>query len=495
MNIRSTMENNNSIQVYIVDDDEDDYFITSSYLKEIREFDIHPVWCPRYEDAILAIQEKKAHLYLVDYRLGAKTGLDLLREAVALGCEEPIVLLTGRGNAAIDKMAMETGASDYLVKPELSAEKLERCVRYSLERAKHLRALSLQEKKYRSIFEQSRDAVFLVSWDLKLIDCNRAFEQLLGESKSLLLERQNGLLEFLPNQTQRSFIEEQLQRLPYLDDYEVQVLSSADKNSECLLSLTRVTDQNKGHYYQGILHDITHLKKAERSTLIAEKMASTERLVRTLAHEVRNPLNNIQLSLEVLNGNPNIQEQEQPYIAIIERNSRRIGDLITQLLQSSKPAEAQMSQHTLQKLIDDSLEAALDRINLQKIKLRLNYPQEPCMVLADRDKIKMALLNIIINAVEAMEMGNGELSILIENQAMHYRVSIADNGCGIDPALISRLFEPYFTAKRNGMGLGLATTLNILQVHKVQIEVESAVGKGTTFFLDFPRLEEGVDLP
>jgi PAS/PAC sensor hybrid histidine kinase (EC 2.7.13.3) len=82
----------------------------------------------------------------VDYRLGAKTGLDFLKEAVRLGCEEPIVLLTGKGNKDLDIEALQMGATDYLVKTELTSDKLERCIRYSLERTAYLKALRANEK-------------------------------------------------------------------------------------------------------------------------------------------------------------------------------------------------------------------------------------------------------------------------------------------------------------------------------------------------------------
>ncbi len=108
--------------------------------------------------------------------------------------------------------------------------------------------------------------------------------------------------------------------------------------------------------------------------------------------------------------------------------------------------------------------------------------------MANKEKLRIALLNIVINAVEAMEAGKGILTLTIDNSATKgaYTVTIKDNGCGIPEENISRLFEPYFTSKRNGMGLGLAATLNILQSHKANIDVTSALKAGTTFNITFP---------
>jgi signal transduction histidine kinase len=106
--------------------------------------------------------------------------------------------------------------------------------------------------------------------------------------------------------------------------------------------------------------------------------------------------------------------------------------------------------------------------------------------MANKEKLKIAFLNIVINAVEAMEPGVGTLYISIDTQKNVHTVVIRDNGCGIPEENISRLFEPYFTSKRNGMGLGLAATLNILQSHKANVDVSSVLKQGTTFTISFP---------
>ena len=110
----------------------------------------------------------------------------------------------------------------------------------------------------------------------------------------------------------------------------------------------------------------------------------------------------------------------------------------------------------------------------------------PAFVKADSEKLKLAFLNVIINAVEAMPEDSGVLTISIESDKESHVVKIRDNGSGIAEENLSKLFEPYFTSKRNGLGLGLAATLNILQAHKGRIEVTSEVNKGTLFTITFP---------
>jgi signal transduction histidine kinase len=173
------------------------------------------------------------------------------------------------------------------------------------------------------------------------------------------------------------------------------------------------------------------------------------------------------------------------YLDIIQRNSVRIGGIITELLNSSKPAEIELKKKSLQDIMEESLASALDRIKLKKIELNVSYTSESLHVLCDEEKLKIAFLNIIINAVEAMEEGRGKLYINIRNERTENIIIIRDNGCGISPENLSHLFEPYFTSKRNGMGLGLASTLNILQSHHASIDVQSNLNEGTTFTVIF----------
>lgn len=472
-----------SVRILIIDDDEDDFFITSEYLRQIEEYNLKIDWCYKFADAVQHLQNQSYDIYFVDYRLGAKTGLDFLREAVNLGVEEPIVLLTGKGNKTVDIEAMQMGATDYLIKTDLTVDKLERCIRYALERTAYLKALRANERKYRSIFELSKDAVFIADKNLVFRDTNQATSELLGTDKENILHQ--SLYEFIPDELQKKLLEKMLYEEGDVNDLELEFQAKNGDRKTCIFSLTAPLDSTGHIYYQGLIHDITNLRKAEKANLMVEKLGATGRLVRTLAHEVRNPLNNINMSVEQLAHNP-VQQESELFLDIIQRNSKRIGDLITELLDSARPTDLVFERCTLQSVMDESIAEALDRITLQRINMQIRYCNEPCWVMANKEKLKIAFLNIIINAVEAMKVNNGELDIDIETASIMHKVSIRDNGCGIPEENLSRLFEPYFTSKRNGMGLGLAATLNILQSHKAHIDVSSAVGEGTAFVIAFP---------
>ncbi len=469
------------IKLLIVDDDEDDFFITSEYIKNIKSNKFQLEWCYRYDDALKYISNRSFNIYLIDYHLGAKTGLDLIKEAVNNNWEQPFILLTGKGNQQIDIEAMQAGAMDYLIKSELDTEKLERCLRYSLERDKSMKALKANERKFRNIFERSADAVFLADKSLLFADINDATSRLFEYSKTELISM--NLLQMISAEEQISDLKKKLISNQEVDNKELVMKTKSGSIKYCLLSLSKEENQD-GIYYQGIIHDITELKKAEKANLRIEKRGVADRLVHVLAHEVRNPLNNINLSLEQLR--PEVENTDaQVYFDIMTRNSKRIEDLINELLSTSRPAQLVEQKLPLQKIIDESVSAAIDRITLKKIKLEIKYPDQEIMVIGDLEKLKIALLNIIINAVEAMDKEDSHILIQLTQHNNHSQIIIQDNGCGISEENLSRLFEPYFTAKRNGMGLGLATTLNILQSHKADVEVQSIPGKGTTFQITF----------
>ena len=473
------------VRVLIVDDDEDDFFITSEYLKGIQEYKLQIDWSYKFTDAVERLQQRTYDIYFVDYRLGAKTGLDFLREAVNIGAEEPIVLLTGKGNKTVDVEAMQMGATDYLIKTELNTEKLERCIRYSLERTAYLKALRANENKYRSIFELSKDAVFISDRELHFKDCNPATSGLLGYSKEEL--SQLSFYDLMDDAEDKDMLQSLMQSEGHAADLEIELVTKEGERKSCVFSATE-TPEKDGHYFQGLLHDITNLRRAEKANLMVEKLGATGRLVRTLAHEVRNPLNNINMSVEQLvhSGEEKDKDDNGLFLDIIQRNSKRIGDIITELLDSARPTDLTFEKHPLQSIMDETLNEALDRITLQHINVDVKYASSPCYIMANKEKLRIAFLNIIINAVEAMEPGKGTLTITLEKGRGVDVVTIKDNGCGIPEENLSRLFEPYFTSKRNGMGLGLAATLNILQSHKASIDVTSVMKSGTTFIITFP---------
>jgi PAS domain S-box-containing protein len=472
------------VKILIVDDDEEDYFITSEYIKHIAFRKIMVQWCPTYTMALQLMLDKAFDLYLVDYRLGAKTGIDLLKEALNAGCNEPIILLTGKGNYEVDIEAMKLGAVDYFVKTEMNLESIERSIRYALERSETLKALKAGERKYRGIFENLKDIIFIANTQWVITDINPAIFSVLAFQPNEVIGR--SLFDFMEGFEHTNSKNYFLDLPKPIHDLELNFIAASGQSITCLLNLDEQISDDGTPFLQGILHDISSLKNVAKVKLQTEKLAAASRLVRTLAHEVRNPLTNIILAADQLR-NDKKEDQGLVYLDMINRNSKRINDLITMLLDTSAPAEMRMSKTSVSQIIYGLLHSTQDSLNLSGIHLSYNVPSTELFINADADKIQLALKNIIVNAIEAMEHGNGKLQIVVSSSSRQIQITITDNGIGIPPENISRLFEPYFTQKRNGLGLGLTLTLNILQAHSATVDVRSKLGKGTSFLINFPK--------
>ncbi len=177
------------IRVLLVDDDRGDYELTQVMLSEAAHGEYLLDWVSTHKEAVDALRKNEHHVYLVDYVLEEPTGTDLLREARRLGVDAPLIMLTGRGNRAVDLEAMEAGAADYLVKGQLDPEVLDRVIRYSLERTRTARALRESEERHRSMFDHLPVGLFRSEPDGSLIDANPALVRILGYPDRASLER------------------------------------------------------------------------------------------------------------------------------------------------------------------------------------------------------------------------------------------------------------------------------------------------------------------
>jgi signal transduction histidine kinase len=251
----------------------------------------------------------------------------------------------------------------------------------------------------------------------------------------------------------------------------------------------RLADRRAEEYRYELEERIKQLDKVNKEILEMrrmEKFASTGRIARTIAHEVRNPLTNINLSVDQLRSETDSDEENRNvFYDMITRNSQRINILITELLDSTKFIEPKAEAVSVNHLLEDALQLAEDRLKLNDIKIVKKYNKDICSISVDKEKIKIAFLNIIVNAIEAMEPGKGILTISTYDQNNKCIVEIDDNGCGMDSETLNKLFEPYYSKKAKGTGLGLTNTENIILSHKGTIHVESEPGKGTRFIITF----------
>lgn len=476
------------IRVLLVEDDEDDYMLTRALVSARENANIKLDWVDSYTSALEAVERDDHDVYLVDYRLGHHTGINLIQEAFRMGCRAPMILLTGQDDLTVDQSALELGAADYLVKGRIDAQLLGRSIRYALRQASVLAEVAEKENKYRSLFERSIDAIFVADNQLRFQDANPSVERLLGYSRDELRTLNPARLF-----TELNFLRElrfNVREHGQIKDFETTLISKNGRKRICLISVWAVEDRvGRPEWYQGIVRDITDQKRAQQDLILAEKLTMTGKIARSIAHEVRNPLTNLSLALEQLKDE---LEMDNEYVTmftdIIGRNVDRIGQLITEMLNSSKPRELERKRQDFNLVVKATLQLISDRIKLKRMRLETQFMAEDSIALLDREQVKTALLNILVNAVEAMEEGKGVLLVRTFRPDDHrVCVEVTDNGGGISEADRQRLFDPFFTGKSGGMGLGLTATQNIINSHKGSIEVESQVGRGTTFLLYFPK--------
>lgn len=464
----------NYITIVIIDDDEEDFILTKHYLEQIPNQKYQVKRAANYDEALQFFTEEGIDVFLVDYKLGKYKGLDILNIAKVYDVNAPFIIVTGKGNLNIDKEVMQAGAYDYLVKDELSPDSLERSIRYSIERFNQLKIIENKEKKYKEIFDKSGDIILLTNQSGKIIDANACAIKKFQRSKDELMNMK--IIHLIAENEQLHFWE-----LVITNQLEGEVFSFfSEPMDKKILGLISFTLQDE-HSYLFIIHDVTKISIREKERRDEEKFAAMGRIARIIAHEVKNPLTNVNFAINELK-DENKNPETLMLIEIIERNCLRINNLVTELLTSTRFSKLNLAKYNLNEVIQDTIKMAEDSARSKNVTIRNQLTTVGDLYL-DAEKMKVALLNIIVNGIEAMEdKTDGE--IFIANTVNNNRVviTINDNGKGIPKENLNKLFEAFYTnGKTGGTGLGLTTTQNVVLNHYGSIHVDSEVGIGTTF--------------
>jgi signal transduction histidine kinase len=231
------------------------------------------------------------------------------------------------------------------------------------------------------------------------------------------------------------------------------------------------------------IYELANANKELLELRSMERFTSMGRVARVIAHEIRNPLTNIDLSASHLDNDNLEAEDKKLFLEIISRNSRRINELINELLSATKFTDLQYEEIPVNDLLELSLHEATDRAHLNQVNIHKKYSTEKILLNVDKTRMKIALLNVIVNAIEAMSGEHATLTLETCRAGDQCNIIIRDNGNGMDEETITKIFDPYFTSKANGNGLGMTNTQNIILNHKGKIEVFSEKGNGTSFVI------------
>lgn len=467
--------------ILVIDDDEDDFFYLKDLLRSLGTKLYELEWAPNFDTGYQKMLEKRHQIYLIDHLLGSGTGLELIKKAQ--GILAPKILLTGMGNRDLDIIAIRSGADDYLPKAQLNTEILERTIRHALERFEQRTIIEREQLKFKTLFDQSTDPIFITDRNRVVIDANEAFCRLFGLENGSIGEFRLGET-FCHISDYRTFVEGSRDS-GYSSVQSIQMKSGSGELIDALISSSPLYNSVDGSLeaYQGIIHDITRLKKMENDLQMIEKINLTGRMIRTIAHDIRNPLTNISLAAEQLKGELTGENQDLTlFTDIIGRNSVRINQLISTLLNNTKSTQIELKETPVQSVILEALALCADRIQLKNIRLTTFGLEDQTLMKLDRDKLQIAFTNILTNAIEAMEMSKEpSLDISCEHRNENVVIRIKDTGKGMEAETLSKLFDPFFTNRPGGLGLGMTAVQQIVQQHNGSIRIESTPGIGSSF--------------
>ncbi len=505
------------VRILLVDDDEDDYVITRNLISEIGARRYQLEWVDNYDAALAAVHRHEHEICLLDYRLGSRTGLELLQESKSLNDRLPMILLTGQGDHEIDIKAMKAGAADYLIKGQLDSDKLDRAIRYAIQGQHAKEHLRRERDLIGRIMETSPVGIVVADQLGKINFANLQAEKILGLTKDIILQKSCSVLDWRLTDSEGNPLSGPASSLKqildsgqpvhdacYSVDAGLPTGTDPSHRNRALLSVNAAPLFDAGGKFDGMVvtvEDITARLALEAQLRQSQKMESIGQLAAGVAHDINNILTIIQGHAGLL---LNMVSQDADVVKSLKQisaASERAAGFIRHLLLFSRKQVYRTKILDLNTVLHN-LEYMLPRMLGEHITLQAHYSPDLPRIAADIAMVEQIIMNLVVNARDAMPKG-GQLSIdtsaqeidvayvLLHPEAHAGRfvcLMVTDTGCGMERSVLQRIFEPFFTTKEvgKGTGLGLATVYGIVKQHHGWIEVQSKVGAGTTFKVFFP---------
>ncbi len=245
-----------------------------------------------------------------------------------------------------------------------------------------------------------------------------------------------------------------------------------------------------------ILRDITESRRSTEKTIESERLNALTLLAAGVAHEIGNPLNSLHIHLQLMERkvrklDGKVKHDLEEAIAIARAEITRLDSIVTQFLQAIRPSKPVLRLENLNSLVEEALRFFGPEIEDRDIVVEAELRPDLPLIELDRDQMKQAFYNVIKNSFEAMKR-RGILRIRTDLDATHVSVSFTDTGGGMSAESLSRVFEPYFTTKTTGSGLGLLIVRRIVREHGGELAIESNEGKGLTLTIRVPYLDKRV---
>ncbi len=354
------------------------------------------------------------------------------------------------------------------------------------------RALKNMRSYTKSVLESMQNGVISVDEEGRIVTFNRSAERIYGFRESDI--RGKPFSEIFKIESGDNGQKQSLLDTLHLGKiYTDQELWCYDKDGHKLpvsINTSLVKDEEGRNIGAvGVFRDLREIKALQERLRRADRLAAIGRLASGIAHEIRNPLGSIKGFAQILKGKLSSDEKNEKYIDIIVKETDRLNKVVSELLDFARPKEFKLKPIDINSLLRDIIALVEQDARLQNIKIVKDFTPSLNSLMLDEEQMKQALLNIILNGLQAMDEG-GELRITTEIEdkegGKYVNLIIADTGVGIDPENLDKLFDPFFTTKGRGTGLGLSIAHRIITEHQGLIEVESQRGKGSTFTIKIP---------
>ena len=458
------------------------------------------------EEAIEKAGKNKPHLILMDIRLKGKVDGIEAAGHIRNRFHIPTVYLTSYSDDKTLARAKLTVPLGYLMKPFERSE-LKSIIEVAI--FKHRMDLKLQESenKFRSVFENSLDTIYIARKDGRIQDINKVASRFLGYSIEELLKLNITQLFSKPNE--RRIFQSALEKKGYIKDFEIS-LSKKDQTPIVGLTSATVAKDENGNItgYHGIIRDITETKRLEEQLLQAVKMGAIGRLASGIAHDFNNLLTIIIGYTETLF--KYVQDhQGKINIDKILKAGEKASLLIKKILAFSRKQESYPVVVNINNVVGE-LEAIARSSIGENIEIETRLSSDVGKIYIDTSQLEQVMMNIIVNARDAMPDG-GKIVLMTQNFTFNDKfirsyagakkgnfveLNITDTGTGMSKTVLDKIFEPFFTTKKReeGTGLGMATVYGIMKQNKGFIYINSQLGQGSTFRVFFPRVSQAEGL-
>ncbi|AYV65830.1 MULTISPECIES: PAS domain S-box protein [Niallia] len=343
----------------------------------------------------------------------------------------------------------------------------------------------LRESKamFENTFEEVFDGIIIWDQNYQIIDMNKAAERLLHKSKEGLIGAD--LISFFP--PAKTIGEDIKPKLLNVDkDGQNRGLYTVKfpNNRE----YTQLEYRNKFNIYSGL--SITTLRDVTENALLEEQLRKSStlnvvgELAAGIAHEIRNPMTALKGFIQLLEDGVASKENDM-YFSVIKTELTRIESIINEFLLLAKPQAVQYVKRDIRQIMNDTIELLYAQAVLQNVQIIKMYAEDMPIIYCEPNQMKQVFINIIKNAIEALEDG-GEIAVSIECKQDYFQIAIRDNGRGMGKEILARIGEPFYTTKEKGTGLGLLVSYQIIEEHQGKVTVESELGVGTTFYIVLP---------